>query len=446
MTSNTQEIDLSQTTIQDVYRAFNNDKVKAEATLSEFRQEQKNERDRNIKVVQEIYPTMEGSIIINTLIKNQWRVEETITELLPLHEEMEQESKNLENEREDGLLEEEEEGPVEEEQEVKEQEVEEEEEVKSTSMEEQWKESTQEQWKKEEEVKLISNSPMNEIEFIVSSNQLQCQEKFTIQFKEGTQHHSKAWIGMYSSIGLKGKDHHYITYQWISNAKEITFHAPNYPCQLEFKYFSKKYQRVPFKQGSTSPVVYVGPQFKLISILKEKEIHGEWNQTSGEPIQEQCWVGLYPILESSNSKYIAYKKTTPEHPHFMMDVSLLSPGEYHLRLFTSSMLSNYVELSRGETIHLTGVNELELSLEDGEMVATPKIVTLDPYASSCWIGLYSLEQENPTLYVDYSYVADRIEKIKFKIPLEEGVYEVRIYADSGYKNVLLKSNSVEVSH
>jgi hypothetical protein len=124
----------------------------------------------------------------------------------------------------------------------------------------------------------------------------------------------------------------------------------------------------------------------------------------------------------------------------------LTPGDYHVRMFTSSLLSNYVELQRGDTITVTGVNELDLSLVNGEMVATPKIVTLDPYLSSCWIGLYSLEQENPTLYVDYSYVADRIEKIKFKIPSMSGVYEVRIYADSGYENVLLKSNSVEVSH
>jgi hypothetical protein len=434
MTSNSQDIDLSQSTIQDVYRAFNNDKVKAEATLTEFRQEQKNERDRNIKIVQEIYPTMEGTLIIQSLIKNQWKVEETITELLPIYEEIKEEEKKVylknlktEHEEEVVLLSSDEVTPSPEEEEI---------------IEEQVKEVTE-----EEETNLISKPSthlQNEIEFTVSSTQLHYQEKFTIQFKEGTQHHSKAWIGMYLSTEVK--DHHYLTYQWVSNGtSQVTFYAPNYPCQLEFKYFSKKYQRVPFVHGGSSPVVKVGPQFQLLSVLKEKEIHGGWTQTSGEPILKESWVGLYPVHEPSNSKYITFKKTTLEHPQFMMDAPL-TPGDYHVRMFTSSLLSNYVELQRGDTITVTGVNELDLSLVNGEMVATPKIVTLDPYLSSCWIGLYSLEQENPTLYVDYSYVADRIEKIKFKIPSMSGVYEVRIYADSGYENVLLKSNSVEVSH
>eukprot|EP01080_Neovahlkampfia_damariscottae_P008600 gene8600-425_t len=435
---NLPDIDLSQSTIEDVYRAFK-DKSKAESTLSQFREEQKKERDEAIKFVQETYPKLDGQIIICSLIQHDWNAEKVIIDLLVVNDELLRE----EEEEQNKLL------PTEEEIVLDDEEEEEEEEIKPVVQELKPEEPAPEEEKtetyQETEVKVEPVKPtriyLKEIDIKASQNDLKYQEQFTLEFtNKEVKQNTKAWVGMYV-VGEK-KDGHYITYQWVASAidSKLTFNAPNYPCKIEFKYFNRKFN----KAEITSKIeISVGPQFQILSVIKDKKIHGGWTQTSGEPKIESAWVGLYEVNEKSNSKYIAYQKTTIKENQFIFETPI-TPKDYEVRLFTSSMLSNYNEMGRSAHITVTGIDSLSLKKDEKFIIASPDIVTIDPYTSSSWIGLFKVEQVNSKLYVDYTYLVDRTKEISFKIPKAGGKYEVRIFTNSGYENVLIRSNSIEI--
>ena len=436
-TQNLPEIDLSKSTIEDVYRAFKNDKEKAESTLTQFREEQKLERDEAIKFVQETYPKLKGQIIISSLIQNGWNPEKVIIDLLVVNDELLQKEEEEQNKllptEEEIILDDEEEEEIEVKKEEKKS-IEEEKDVPK-------KETDEKETIEEEKPVKSTRIYLTDIDINVSATELKYQEKFTLEFtNKEVKQNTKAWVGMYL-VGEKN-DGHYITYQWVTSSvdSKLTFNAPNYPCKIEFRYFNRKFK----KAEITSKIeISVGPQFQVLAVIKEKEIHGGWIQTSGEPKIENAWVGLYDSNEQSNSNYIAFKKTTMKENQFIFDTPI-EPKDYQIRLFTSSLLSNYNELGKSAIITIAGIDSCELKIKENLIVASPNIVTIDPYKSYSWIGLYKIDQENPKLYVDYNFLYDRSKESTFEIPKAGGIYEVRIFKNSGYENVFIKSNSIEI--
>lgn len=92
-----------------------------------------------------------------------------------------------------------------------------------------------------------------------------------------------------------------------------------------------------------------------------------------------------------------------------------------------------------------GEDKLVASLSKEGICVECDIVSVDPYTENVWIGLYKCDEQDNKNYLDYKYLLARKVEIVFRVPKENGDYEIRLFANKSYE-MIKKSEKITVNH
>jgi hypothetical protein len=250
------------------------------------------------------------------------------------------------------------------------------------------------------------------------------------------------WVGIYYAESTNKR---YITYQYIgkTDAKNgtLTFSVPKQHGSINFRYFSNKSYSI----KGISNVVKVGPEFSVVPTREEghdTKISVQVLKLSGNEYPN-AWVGVYESAEKPNGKYLASEWLSKSVGN-KLTFDVPKTGDWELRLFLDrAFISSYVDYLR-TSVNLQGEDNLTLSYADNKITVKSKVVTVDPYYDSAWIGLYFVTETNNRQWRRYRYVKSRYAEFVIAAPRTKGNYEARLFAYKAYDKVLCKSNSIVI--
>jgi len=156
-------------------------------------------------------------------------------------------------------------------------------------------------------------------------------------------------VGIYEKDQRRNKS--YLTTVWSNDSGSISTTLPRAPGAYQARLFIAG-----SKYNEQASVDFVVPDNDCVSspatATPETPLQANWVMRTVEPTSSD-WIGLFPIGEPSNSKYVStvYTGGASEGEVAVPVPKDLAPGSYELRLF-SSKVGKYVTFRTSSPIHV----------------------------------------------------------------------------------------------
>jgi len=267
-------------------------------------------------------------------------------------------------------------------------------------------------------------------------------EQITLEWETAEETTSNDWIAMYDSDSQDVKS--YLSWFWVPSSSQkgsMKVYPPNYG-KFIFRYFSNKC----YKLWGVSNAVFVGPEYKL-EAAKNPSADNQavvcFEQLSGN-LHRNAWIGLYDKFQQDNNRYIDFKYLAHTN-NLKLTFDIPKYGEYEFRLFPERpYFGSYVDVKRCD-FDLRGKDELKLEQVGPKIKITGKLLSVDPYTDSAWVGVFFVSEGNNKQWRRYKYLYSSNVDIEFKTLQHSGTYEARVLAQKSYDKVVCRSNPITIT-
>jgi hypothetical protein len=249
------------------------------------------------------------------------------------------------------------------------------------------------------------------------------------------------WIGLYK---VGDPNTNFIEWKYTAGTAtgSMTFTAPSFSGQYEFRYFSNN----SFVKLATSNVIIVSQAFSLNATPSQSTIGQNlvinWIAPSGRPAND--WIGLYRVRDPETS-FISWKYTSGTTAGSASFTAPNQPGQYEFRYFTND---SYVKVATSNPVSVSAANSYSVFASPSALTGGGGITVnwTAPLIHSAvdWVGLYQVGSTD-TQFVWWEYTGGTsFGVMNATAPQISGQYEFRYFRDNGFIRVAV-SNHITVS-